>query len=350
MHVSPEPTAAAASGSSRGRFLTGSAAACAALLSVRVNAGAQNLKKIMIAEPVHQIGYLPLYMAIDLGLFAKRGLDVSTLTASGGAHVSALVSGQVWGNIGGPESDAMANGNGNGNANPLISICNVVNRANNYMVARKGLAPKSSSTADVAAMMKGKKIALNRFGGTPDILGRWYIEKVGLNLTSDVSLINNGDTSATNAMVKQGVADIAVVSEPQITAGREQGIWDEPYFGFPSLGEYTYSVISVKKATIASDPATVQAFVDAMIEGLKIATSRTALDTAAHKAFPTLADSAIKGALDRSVADSLWSKDGFMSEKGYLLDMSIVAKSGEFNKTINYGDVIDNTFVKKHKA
>jgi NitT/TauT family transport system substrate-binding protein len=326
-----------------------SAAASAALLSVRVNAGAQNLKKIVVAEPVHQIGYLPLYMAIDMGLFAKRGLDVSTLTATGGAHVSALVSGGVWANIGGPESDAMANGNGNGNANPLVSICNVVNRANNYMIARKGLAPKSGSPADIAAMMKGKKIALNRYGGTPDVLGRWYIEKLGLNLTSDVTIINNADTSAAPIMVKQGAADIAIVVEPQITFGREQGIWDEPYFGFPSLGEYAYSVISVRKSTIAAEPQAVQSFVDAMIEALKItAASRPTVDAAARKTFPTLPDSGIKGALDRSYADNLWSKDGVISEKGYLLDMSIVAKSGEFTKTIAYGDVVDMTFVKKH--
>lgn len=30
--------------------------------------------------------------------------------------------------------------------------------------------------------------------------------------------------------------------------------------------------------------------------------------------------------------------------------MSIVAKSGEFSKTITYADVIDMSFVKKHKA
>src|ERR1700677_709785 len=178
-----DPKQPAGERASRATFLT-TAASVAAFAGIRVNRlGAQSLKKIVIAEPVHQVGYLPLYMAIDSGMFAKRGLEVSTLTATGGAHVTALVSGSVWGNIGGPESDAMANGNGNGTSNPLISICNVVNRANNYMIARKGLAAKSGSTADIAAMMKGKKIALNRFGGTPDVLGRWYIKKVGLNLT-----------------------------------------------------------------------------------------------------------------------------------------------------------------------
>ena len=341
----------AGSRSSRGTFLAGAVASTAALMSVRVNVGAQTLKKIVIAEPVHQVGYLPLYMAIDLGLFAKRGLDVSTLTATGGAHVSALVSGSVWGNIGGPESDAMANGNGNGSNNQLTSVCNVVNRANNYIVAKKGLFPKSMSNADIATMMKGKKIALNRFGGTPDVLGRWYIEKVGLNLTSDMTLINNGDTSATPVMVKQGAADLAIVSEPQLTFGKIENIWEEPFFGFPSLGEYAYSVISVQKKTIAGDPATVQAFVGALIDALKIAaTSRATVESSAKKAFPTLADAGLKGALDRAIADNLWSKDGIITEKGYLLDMSVVAKSGEFSKTIGFNDVVDMTFVKKHKA
>src|SRR6476619_5106742 len=70
---------------------------------------AQSLKTLVIAEPVHNLGYAPVYIAADQGFFKKRGLDVSMLQAANGAHVTALVSGQVWGNIGGPESNAMAN-------------------------------------------------------------------------------------------------------------------------------------------------------------------------------------------------------------------------------------------------
>ena len=342
-----DPKQPVGKGASRATFLT-TAASAAAFAGIRVNRlGAQSLKKIIIAEPVHQVGYLPLYMAIDSGMFAKRGLDVSTLTATGGAHVTALVSGSVWGNVGGPESDAMANGNGNGTSNPLISICNVVNRCNNYVMARKGLVPKSTSDAEMAALMKGKRIALSRFGGTPDVCGRWYIEKIGLKL-SDMELINNADTAATPVLVKQGQADFAISTEPQITYGKDEGIWDEPVFSFPSLGEYAYSVISVRQATATSDAATVQAFTDAMLQSLKIATTdRAAVDAAARKAFPTLSPAGIKGALDRTFADKIWSPDGFISPKGYTLDMSIVAKSGEFTKSVPYANVIDMTFVKK---
>lgn len=269
------------------------------------------------------------------------------LTATGGAHVSALVSGQVWGNIGGPESDAMANG---GKSDPLLSICNVVNRANVYIIAKKGTGPKSKSAADIADFLRGKKIALNRYGGTPDVLGRWYIQKVGLQLT-DMTLINNGDTNATVPMVKSGVADVALVIEPLITIGKEQGVWDEPFFAFPSLGDYSYSVISVRKSTILNDRPTVQGFVDATIEALKLtASSRAAIEENSHKEFPTMPESGIKGTIDRSYADKLWSVDGVITPAGYALDMEVVNKSGVFTKSVPFAEVVDMQFVTRKRG
>jgi NitT/TauT family transport system substrate-binding protein len=310
-------------------------------------ARAQALREIVSAEPVHSTGYVPLYLAIDRGFFAKRGMDVKMLTASNGAHVAALISGQVWGDIGGPESDAMANV---GKADPLISICNVVNRANVYIVAKKGTAPKSSATADQAAFFRGKKLAFDRYGGTPDVLGRWYLAKIGLDPEKDVTIINNGDTNSTLPMMKGGAADIALVIEPLITLGKEQGAWDEPFFGFPSLGDYSYSVISVRKSTIASDPATVQAFVDAMIDALKLtAADHAAVAEVSRKEFPTMSETAIKGTVDRSFADNLWSKDGVISPQGYALDMEVVAKSGEFTKPAPFAGVVDMQFVMKNR-
>src|ERR1700689_4906899 len=139
---------------------------------------AQGAKSLVLTEPVHNLGYAPVYLAVDQGLFKSRGLDVSLVVATNGAHVTALVSGQVWGNIGGPESDAMANV---GKADPLRTICNLVNRANVYVVARKGTGPKSNSNADIATFLKGKRFALSRYGGTPDLLGGWLVITVGLD-------------------------------------------------------------------------------------------------------------------------------------------------------------------------
>jgi NitT/TauT family transport system substrate-binding protein len=306
---------------------------------------AQNLKSLVIAEPVHNLGYAPVYIAAVEGFFKKRGLDVSLLQATNGSHVTALVSGQVWGNIGGPESDAMANV---GKADPLKTICNLVNRANLYLVARKGLVPKSQSNADLAAFFKGKKFALGRHGGTPDLCGRWLIVTVGLNPEKDIEPVNQADMAAVLAMMKNGAVEVAITQEPFITAGVEQGLWDQPFYSYPALGDFPYSVVSVRQSTITSEPQAVQSFVDAVLEALALASKdRGAIEAMTQKEFPTLSAAGVKATLDRIYADHIWSTDGMVSEKGYALDMDVVAKTGAFTKSVPYNDVVDMQFVKK---
>ena len=90
-------------------------------------------QKLGVAEPVHLIGYLPLYVAIHEGYFADEGLDVTVVQATGGAHVTAVVSGDAFAVIGGVDSNNFAN---QGNADPIVAIVNCVNRANVYRQRR----------------------------------------------------------------------------------------------------------------------------------------------------------------------------------------------------------------------
>ena len=92
------------------------------------------LKKIVIAEPLHSIGYLPLYIGQQEGFFAEEGLDVEVIQATGGSHVTLVMSGDAWGVIGGVDSNAIPNASGNC-PDPVIAVCNCVNRANVYLCA-----------------------------------------------------------------------------------------------------------------------------------------------------------------------------------------------------------------------
>ena len=65
-----------------------------------------------------------------------------------------------------------------------------------------------------------------------------------------------------------------------------------------------------------------------------------------RKEFPTLSEAGVKATLDQIYADNIWSTDGIVSEKGYALDMEVVANTGAFKKPVSYNDVVDMQFVR----
>ena len=169
-----------------------------ALLLLPCMAGAEEL---VVSEPVHLIGYLPLYVAIHEGYFADEGLDVTVVQATGGAHVTAVVSGDAFAVMGGVDSTYLANRD---NPDPIVSIVGCVNRANVYLFAKTGLAPASGSDADLAEFLRGKVIVAGRYGGSPNLLIRSLLNRIGLNAETDVTLIENADESTVTAMLRHG--------------------------------------------------------------------------------------------------------------------------------------------------
>lgn len=306
-------------------------------------AAAEPLRPLTVAEPVHLIGYLPLYVAIHEGYFAEEGLDVTVVQATGGAHVTAVVSGDAFAVIGGVDSNALAN---QGNADPILGIVNCVNRANVYLFARKGLSPASDSEQDMAAFLRGKRIVAGRFGGSPNLLTRYLVQQVGLNPDKDLTLIENADASTVTAMLQHGQGDIGNGGEPQIMEGVTAGVWEEPFVKFPDLGDYAYSVIGVKRSTIENDPDTCQKFVRAMQRALKAVQEDHALAARIlEKEFSTLTEEGRAAALKRAYEDNLWSVDGVISPAAVDMTMTVLQSSGLYQGSYTYEGLVDMQFV-----
>ena len=112
--------------------------ALATILATGVASGAlaQEKKPLLVAEPTHGIGYLPLYVAIANGYFTEQGIEVKVITIdSGSGHTNAVLTGQAFAFIGGPEHNAFAKLKGA----ELRAVVNVVDRGNVYFVARLSL-------------------------------------------------------------------------------------------------------------------------------------------------------------------------------------------------------------------
>src|SRR5258708_39592534 len=90
----------------RRRFLTSAAAAAGAATVGRI-APARAARELLVAEPVHSTGYLPLYIAMAKGFFDDVTVKIVTIE-SGSGHTNAVLSGQAFAFIGGPAPDGLS--------------------------------------------------------------------------------------------------------------------------------------------------------------------------------------------------------------------------------------------------
>lgn len=309
-------------------------------------AEAQEKKTLIVAEPVHGTGYLPLYAAMTKGYFADAGIEVKILTVeSGSGHTNAVLSGQAFAFIGGPEHNAFAKLKGA----ELRGVVNVVDRGNVYFTATKGKEPAPGES--MASFFKGKGVATGMFGGTPNSITRFLLKKYNLDDKKDV-ILQEMPNSAVLAAVKTGTAQIGVTTEPFLTQGIKQNLWGEPIINIPrELGPYAYSTLNIRLESIQKDPETVRKFVQGVIKGLKFTyAEQEEAAKIAKKEFPTMAPDDLKATLDRSFADEIWSKDGLISEQSWETGGSIVLAAGILKQPVAYSEIIDMQFVKSAKT
>jgi NitT/TauT family transport system substrate-binding protein len=316
--------------------------AAGAVVAGRI-APARAARELLVAEPVHSTGYLPLYIAMAKGYFDDVTVKIVTIE-SGGGHTNAVLSGQAFAFIGGPEHNAYAKAKGA----ELRAVVNCVNRGNIYFCAAKGQEPTGT---DWPAYFKGKSIAIGPYGGTPNSILRYLLAKWKLDAKRDVTLIETAN-SATIAVVRSRQAQIGEATEPYVTQGVRNNIWGEPFLNIPrELGPYAYSTLNVRLETIQKDPELVRTFVRGMVKGLKFLYANLDEASAIAKGqFPTMPLEDLRATLERSYKDELWSPDGTISRPAWTTASAVVREAGLLKSDIKYDEIIDMSFVESVRA
>ncbi len=328
----------------RRKFLGTTAAAGAALVAKPYIAHAAK-HELLVAEPVHSTGYLPMYIAMAKDYFAEADINVKIVTIeTGSGHTNAVLSGQAFAFIGGPEHNAFAKAKGA----ELRAVVHCVDRGNVYFCAAKGLELQGR---DFASLIKGKAFATGGFGGTPNSITRYMLKKWGLDAKNDITLVETAN-SAILAAVRGKQAQIGCSTEPFITQGVKNNVWSEPFFNVPKeLGPYAYSTINIRLDSIKKEPEVVRGFVRGMVKGLKfLYADKNGAAEIAKKQFPTMPLEDLKATLDRSFADEMWSKDGMISRAAWDTGKAVVTEAGILKTDVKYDEIIDMSFVESVKS
>ena len=213
---------------------------------------------VKIALPVASLKSMPIYVAQAQDLFKKHDVDVEVITSRGGGEaMKAYISGDVQiVATGFPEVGLMRSKNVD-----VELFFAQTSRVPFGMIARK------DENITSVAQLKGKTIAVTSPGSLTANLARYFVQQAGLDPDKDVSLVSVGGGGEILGALKSGKADAAMLFEPFVTIGIQQGfatmLVDVP----EKLDAFSSSPLSTSKAFI-SKGKDAQGVFDALAEAL----------------------------------------------------------------------------------
>jgi NitT/TauT family transport system substrate-binding protein len=224
--------------------------------------------------------HLPVLVGKDSGLFAKYGLNVEPIHIRGGALITTMImSGTVQFSGAGAESVVAARLEG---GDVVLIACPADSDAV-YFVGR----PEFKT----AAQLKGKSSAVTRLGSTTHFYLRGALRALGLDPDKDMTILQLGGGAEIVSAMRSG--RVAAAALPyRNTYHLTQAGW--PVLVDQSTAHFTYpsSCVATSRAFIKSHPATVERFLKAYVEALRLIKTDSALVEAAIKKWHRETDAA----------------------------------------------------------
>ncbi|HEY7716514.1 MAG TPA: ABC transporter substrate-binding protein [Candidatus Binatia bacterium] len=217
------------------------------------------LQKINVAFSSISGNMAPLWVTYEKGFFRKHGLDVQViLIESGTTTAQALVAGDIsFAQVAGP---AVIQSNLRGA--DTVMIAGVVNTLTFQLFTEKGITRPDQ--------FKGKSVGVTRFGSATDFAMRYALDKYGLDVNKDVTILQLGNVPALLAAMEAAKIQGAMLSAPTSLRAKKMG--------FPMLAdlqmlglEYQHTSIATSRALIKSKPELVRDFMRAYVEGIHYA-------------------------------------------------------------------------------
>jgi NitT/TauT family transport system substrate-binding protein len=277
---------------------------------------------------------LPLWIAKQTGIFEKHGLDVDLQYVASATSVAALVSGQMQlATVGLSETlGAIAGGA------DLVIIANQV-PAYTYIFE---VAPGIQTAAD----LKGKSIGISRPGSSSDIGTRVVLKQFGLDPDKDVQLVQTGSVSDRAAAMKGGALQGAVAAPPDTLAVERLG-W-HPMFDLAAqhVPAVTLGLV-VQRAYRDTNQATVQAYVDALLEGIARVHSDRPLAIELLKTNLSLdAEEDLNATYDYYARQELMPSLPYPRPEQFADTIEILGKADERLPKLDIPALLDSSFIK----
>ncbi|MDH0132889.1 ABC transporter substrate-binding protein [Pseudomonas asiatica] len=237
---------------------------------------AQAAETVKVALGTEGFVHMPLFVALDGGMFKKHGLDVELVKfKGGGAAASGLASRSV-------EfcSCAIQNAiNAKVKGADITLLGRLVGQYASNIVIHQDLADRLGLTADSTveqrlAAFKGLRLAVSGAGGSADFLVRFLGKEAKLNAEKDFTLLYLNNGAAMLAAFAQNKIDGFALSSPASDSAvidhKGYTLLDMSEGMVPELDSYPSIALSARRQWATENQDTVKAFLAALSDATKL--------------------------------------------------------------------------------
>ncbi|HEY7166482.1 MAG TPA: ABC transporter substrate-binding protein [Candidatus Binatia bacterium] len=276
----------------------------------------------------------PLWLGERSGAFRRNQLDVQLIYMPGGSMIiQTLLSGEVGVASLAPPSAIAAWTKGAA----LVVVAGGIERALNVLM----VSPKIKKPED----LKGKRIAISRFGSLSDVSLRDALAFYKLRPNQDVAIAQMGGLGERMLALTSGAVDAAILNVDQVYQAEKLGY--EVLIDLRKLPlNYPTQGIVTSREFLRNQRSTVKRFLKVYIEGIKILKTDKALATDTLARYIKTNDREILSKT-YDVYKEAWEPVPYVRREGIMQSLESIQDPAGKNAKPNLDTLIDNSLIQE---
>jgi NitT/TauT family transport system substrate-binding protein len=293
------------------------------------------LEKITIAYSSISGHMAPLWITHDRGFFRKYGLDVQLVfIESGSTAVKSLVSKDV----GFAQMAGAAVVQNRLQGTEIVMIAGFLNTMDYQLMVEKSISRPDQ--------LRGKILAVSRFGSSSDFATRYALDKYGLVADQDVTIQEIGSQPARFAALEAGKIQGAMVAVPLTLKAKALGF--HALADLQMLGlEYQHTGLATTQALIKSRPDLVRNVMKAYVEGIHYYKTQRAGSLAILGKYWKNSDIDVLMEVYKDIGLKLTPEKPYPTLRGIEVILRELAARNPKTKSARPEEFVDLTFIKE---
>ena len=295
------------------------------------------LAKLRVGYPSPSAAFYPLFATKEAGLLEKYGFDTEMVYVQGVQLVQVHVSGQL--DLASISSVVYLQASVEGA--DLIQIATSIDN----QIMKLMVHPSISKPQD----LKGKTLAVTRFGSLTDLLVRPALKNWGLEPMKDVKLIQIGRMPDIAIAISQRTVDGGVISFPTSVQAEKMNI--KTLLDFAESGfELPATTVVVSRRYAKANHDVVLRFLKAYVEGTKRLLTDRELGIRALRRYGGISDREMLATTYDLFTSRYIKKIPTVSAKGVENSLSLIAESNPKAKGRKAEEFMDTSFMDELEA